>query len=70
MTKAVSRDHPNAARIGDLFRAFREGGVAALQALIPEDVVWHFPGRREKLAGSHRGRQAMFIRVPDERGGG
>jgi len=52
--------HPNATRIRELFAAFRRGDVAAIQALVPEDVVWHFPGRRGRLAGDHRGRDAVF----------
>jgi ketosteroid isomerase-like protein len=57
---ATMTDHPNATRIRELFAAFREGDVAAIQATIPEDAVWHFPGRAGKLAGSHRGRAAIF----------
>ena len=53
-------DHPNAARIRQLFAAFRGADVATIQALIPADAVWHFPGRRGQLAGSHRGRDAIF----------
>jgi len=52
--------HPNATRIRELFAAFRTGDVAAIQATIPEHAVWHFPGRKGKLAGSHRGRPAIF----------
>jgi len=53
-------DHPNAERVRKMFRAFREGDVATILAIIPEDAVWHFPGRRGQLAGEHRGRQAIF----------
>jgi hypothetical protein len=53
-------EHPNATRIRDLFRAFRDADVAAIQAAIPADAVWHFPGQRGQLAGSHRGREAIF----------
>ena len=53
-------EHPNAARIRRLFTAFRNADVATLQAMIPADAVWHFPGRRGKLAGAHRGRDAIF----------
>jgi len=53
-------EHPNATRVRELFAAFERGDVAAIQALIPENAVWHFPGRKGKLAGTHRGRDAIF----------
>ena len=53
-------EHPNAVRIRELFAAFRAGDVATILALIPEPAVWHFPGRRGQLAGTHRGREAIF----------
>jgi ketosteroid isomerase-like protein len=53
-------EHPNAVRVRQLFAAFQRGDVAAIRAVMPEDVVWHFPGRRGRLAGSHRGREAVF----------
>src|SRR5262249_25367387 len=53
-------EHPNAIRVRPLFAAFRAGDIATIQALIPEDAAWHFPGRRGRLAGSHRGRDAIF----------
>lgn len=57
---ATSSEHPNATRIRALFAAFRNADLATVQATIPEDAVWHFPGRRGKLAGAHRGRQAIL----------
>ena len=54
------QEHPNATRIRALFAAFKDGDAQAILGLIPEDAVWHFPGRRGKLAGSHRGREAIF----------
>ena len=53
-------DHPNATRIRELFAAFRNGDVDAIRAVIPDHAVWHFPGRRGQLAGTHRGREAIF----------
>lgn len=53
-------EHPNAARIRALFTAFKNADLATIQATIPDDAVWHFPGRKGKLAGSHRGRQAIL----------
>jgi len=52
--------HPNAARVRALFAAFRAADLAAITDLIPEDAVWHFPGREGQLAGSHRGREAIL----------
>ena len=53
-------EHPNAKRIRDLFLAFRSGDVAAIDAVIGEDTVWRFPGRRGKIAGEHRGKNEIF----------
>jgi hypothetical protein len=53
-------EHPNAVRVRELFDAFRRGDIDAVRAVIPEWAVWHFPGRRGQLAGSHRGRDAIF----------
>lgn len=53
-------EHPNAALVRGLFAAFRRGDVAAIGLAIAEDAVWHFPGRAGRLAGSHRGREAIF----------
>ncbi len=53
-------EHPNATRIRELFAAFRAGDVERIREFIPEDAVWHFPGRRGRLAGTHRGRDAIF----------
>jgi ketosteroid isomerase-like protein len=52
--------HPNATRIRELFAAFRAGDVDTIRAVIPEHAVWHFPGRHGQLAGTHRGRDAVF----------
>ena len=53
-------EHPNALRIRALFDAFARRDVAAVEEALAEDAVWHFPGRRGRLAGSHRGREAIF----------
>jgi hypothetical protein len=52
-------EHPNAARVRQMFDAFRNADVATIVGMIPEDAVWHFPGRHGKLAGTHRGRDAI-----------
>jgi ketosteroid isomerase-like protein len=53
-------DHPNVTTIRDLFAALRQRDAATVTRLIPEDAVWLFPGRRGKLAGEHRGRDAIL----------
>ena len=53
-------DHPQATRIKQLFAAFRAGDLAVIQTTIAEDAVWHFPGHRGLLAGSHHGRDAIL----------
>ncbi len=53
-------EHPNAAHIRALFDAFRRRDVGAVRDAIPEQAVWHFPGRDGRLAGTHRGRDAIF----------
>ena len=60
-------EHPNAARIRELFAAFARGDLATITAVVAEDAVWHFPGRRGKLAGDHAGRAAILrflVQVP------
>jgi ketosteroid isomerase-like protein len=56
----MKREHPNARRIRQLFQAFSAGDVDTIRAVIPEDAIWHFPGRRGRLAGDHVGRDAIF----------
>lgn len=53
-------DHANALRIRELFAAFRAGDVATVRDVLDPDAVWHFPGRRGRLAGAHRGHDAIF----------
>jgi len=54
-------EHPNAALIRDMFAAFKAADIATIRAMIPEHAVWHFPGRMGKLAGDHRGRDAILL---------
>lgn len=58
-------EHPNARRIHDLFAAFRAGDVTTIRDALHRDAVWHFPGRRGRLAGSHRGHDAIFAFLLD-----
>jgi hypothetical protein len=53
-------EHPNARLVRGLFAAFRARDLAAIQTAVSEQAVWHFPGRRGALAGSHAGRAAIF----------
>jgi ketosteroid isomerase-like protein len=53
-------EHPNAALVRRLFDAFRGRDVAAIVAAVPDDLVWHFPGRHGRLAGTHRGREGVL----------
>lgn len=65
-------EHHNAARVRALFAAFAEGDLGTIQATIPEHAVWHFPGRSGRLAGTHRGREAILqflLGVPQLTGG-
>lgn len=52
-------EHPNAALVRDLFRAFREADAATVERLLADDAVWEFPGRRGRIAGRHEGRAAI-----------
>jgi ketosteroid isomerase-like protein len=54
------REHPNATRIRALFAAFHARDLEAIRSAIPEDAVWHFPGRSGALAGAHVGREAIL----------
>ncbi|HYB99894.1 MAG TPA: nuclear transport factor 2 family protein [Candidatus Limnocylindrales bacterium] len=53
-------EHPNAALVRDLFRAFAQADLATIERIIPDDAVWEFPGRTGALAGRHEGRQAIL----------
>jgi len=57
---AAVAEHPNAILVRRLFDAFRTRDVATIVAALPDDLVWHFPGRRGRLAGAHRGRDAVL----------
>jgi uncharacterized protein len=43
-----------------LFEAFHAADVARIERAIALDAVWKFPGHRNKLAGTHKGRHAIF----------
>jgi uncharacterized protein len=57
---APRREHPNATRIRELFAAFRRRDLEQIRDSISEDAVWHFPGERGELAGSHTGHAGIF----------
>ena len=41
------------------YKAFADNDVATLSEIIPENAVWHVPGR-SPLAGDYNGRDAIF----------
>jgi len=53
-------EHSNAALVRNLFAAFRANDLATIEKTVPERAIWHFPGRAGKLAGEHRGRDAIL----------
>jgi ketosteroid isomerase-like protein len=61
----MTTEHPNVARIHQLFAAFRAGDAATIREALHPDAVWHFPGRRGRLAGGHRGHDAIFAFLLD-----
>lgn len=44
-------EHPNAAIARRLTEAFRDGDMAAMEALLADDIVWHEIGRAEPRRG-------------------
>ena len=56
---------PNEALIRKLLNAFSERDLETILAAIPPDAVWHFPGRRGRLAGTHRGRDEILRFLAD-----
>jgi ketosteroid isomerase-like protein len=54
------QEHPHATMVRELFAAFRNADVGAIERTIPADAVWRFPGRQGQLAGEHRGRDAIL----------
>ncbi|MCH8813749.1 MAG: nuclear transport factor 2 family protein [Chloroflexi bacterium] len=56
----MTLEHTNVTAIRDLFTALRERDATTIARLLPEDAAWRFPGRRGKLAGEHRGREAIL----------
>ena len=51
-------EHPNAVAYRKAADAFRARDLAAIEALVDEDVVWHVPGNHAR-AGDIRGRDAL-----------
>jgi ketosteroid isomerase-like protein len=52
-------EHPNVARINDVYAAMGKGDLAALHDMFAEDLVWHDCGRNQ-LSGDYRGREGVF----------
>jgi ketosteroid isomerase-like protein len=53
-------EHPNAKRLRGLFEAFSARDVATIADSLAPDAVWHFPGKRGALAGTHAGHAGIF----------
>jgi ketosteroid isomerase-like protein len=53
-------EHPNAILVRNLFAAFHARDVATIREALSETAVWHFPGRKGQLAGSHSGHAGIF----------
>jgi ketosteroid isomerase-like protein len=52
-------EHPNATLVRELNDAMQRGDVAALEAMIADDIVWHEIGRSEPRRGKDELRAAM-----------
>jgi hypothetical protein len=52
-------EHPNVARIRDLYAAFAKADLAVLNDVLAEDLLWH-EGGRNQLSGDYRGREAVL----------
>ena len=52
-------EHPNVARIRDVYAAFADGNLAVLNDVFAEDLLWH-EGGRSQLSGDYRGRETVF----------
>jgi ketosteroid isomerase-like protein len=52
-------EHPNVARIRDVYAAFATGDFAVLNDVFAEDLLWHDLGRNQ-LSGEYRGREVVF----------
>jgi ketosteroid isomerase-like protein len=51
--------HPNETVVREYLRAFNEGDLGAVEAVLDEDVVIHFPGR-SPVAGEKRGKPEVM----------
>jgi hypothetical protein len=52
-------EHPNVARVRDLYAAFATGDLAVLNDVLAEDLLWH-EGGRNQLSGEYRGREVVL----------
>src|SRR5437867_1312142 len=51
--------HPNEELFQQIFDAFSNGDMDLFASLLPDDAVFHFPGRGP-LAGDHRGKDQVL----------
>jgi ketosteroid isomerase-like protein len=59
MTDGHPAEHPNATAYRRAAAAFRAGDLAAVQALVDEEVVWHVPGGHP-LARDYQGHAELL----------
>jgi uncharacterized protein len=57
---ARGQEHPNALIVRSVIEGFRSGDITDFTTYAGPDVTWHFPGREGRLAGSHRGFDAVI----------
>jgi ketosteroid isomerase-like protein len=63
--------NPNLEKAKAGYEAFAEGDMAALNELMADDIVWHFPGDNP-LSGDYKGKEevfGMFAQLAQETGG-
>ena len=52
-------DHPTVQQLKRGYKAFGEGDMNVLTEIIPDDAVWHVPGKSQ-FAGDYKGRDEIF----------
>lgn len=52
-------EHPNAQAVRRLAEAFKPGDIAAIEAAIGPEAVWHLPGG-SLISGEHHGRNGIL----------
>jgi|HubBroStandDraft_6_1064221.scaffolds.fasta_scaffold472233_2 ketosteroid isomerase-like protein len=47
--------------VKELYGAFGRGDIAAVRALLAEDVIWHLPGTVPHYSGTYQGRSSVAV---------